>query len=114
MPHVKLRHGTRIIGQRGQSPRVYKEVKGKDGKEAKTREVKLAALFAGSLKKGRPCRDEDSTTYVATAARWEDFGRMARREFDRRFPRSVTTWRLSLHKFSGPPTCLYIRKWLPH
>jgi len=63
-----------------------KGIKGKDGKEAKTREVKLAAFFTGSPKKGKPCRDEDSTTYVATAARWEDFGRMARREFDRRFP----------------------------
>ena len=63
-----------------------KGIKGKDGKEAKTREVKLAAFFTGSPRKGKPCRDEDSTTYVATAARWEDFGRMARREFDRRFP----------------------------
>ena len=63
-----------------------KGIKGRDGKEAKTREVKLAALFTGSTRKGKPCRDEDSTTYVATAARWEDFGRMARREFDRRFP----------------------------
>ena len=63
-----------------------KGIKGKDGKEAKTREVKLAAFFTGSLRKGKPCRDDDSTTYVATTARWEDFGRMARREFDRRFP----------------------------
>ena len=63
-----------------------KGVKGKDGKEAKTREVKLAALFTGCMRKGKPCRDDDSTTYVATTARWEDFGRMARREFDRRFP----------------------------
>ena len=63
-----------------------KGIRGKDGKEAKTREVKLAAFFTGSLKKGRPCRDEDSTTYVATTARWEEFGRMSRREFDRRFP----------------------------
>ena len=66
--------------------RYLKGIKGKDGKEAKTREVKLAAFFTGSLKKGKPCRDEDSTTYVATTARWEEFGRMARREFDRRFP----------------------------
>lgn len=63
-----------------------KGVKGKDGKEARTREVKLAALFTGCMRKGKPCRDDDSTTYVATTARWEDFGRMARREFDRRFP----------------------------
>ena len=62
------------------------EIRGKDGKEAKTREVKLAALFTGSLRKGRPWRDEDSTTYVATTSRWEEFGRTARREFDRRFP----------------------------
>ena len=63
-----------------------KGVKGRDGKEAKTREVKLAALFTGRTRKGKPSRDDDSTTYVATTARWEDFGRMARREFDRRFP----------------------------
>ena len=63
-----------------------KGVKGRDGKEARTREVKLAALFTGCMRKGKPCRDDDSTTYVATTARWEDFGRMARREFDRRFP----------------------------
>ena len=61
-------------------------IKGKDGKEAKTREVKLAAFFTGSMKKGKPHRDDDSTTYVATTERWEDFGRMSRREFDRRFP----------------------------
>ena len=61
-------------------------VKGKDGGPAKTREVKLAALFTGSMKKGKPWRDEDSTTYVATTERWEPFGKMARREFDRRFP----------------------------
>ena len=63
-----------------------KGIKGKDGKPAKTREVKLAAFFTGSMKKGKPWRDEDSTTYIATTARWEDFGRMSRREFDRRFP----------------------------
>jgi hypothetical protein len=63
-----------------------KGVRGKDGKEAKTREVKLAAFFTGCMRKGKPLRDDDSTTYVATTARWEDFGRMARREFDRRFP----------------------------
>ena len=61
-------------------------VKGKDGGPAKTREVKLAAFFTGSMKKGKPWRDEDSTTYVATTERWEPFGKMARREFDRRFP----------------------------
>lgn len=60
-------------------------IKGKNG-DAKTREVKLAAFFTGSMKRGKPFRDEDSTTYVATTKRWEDFGRMARREYDRRFP----------------------------
>lgn len=61
-------------------------VKGKDGKEAKTREVKVAAFFTGTMRKGRPSRDDDSTTYVATTERWEEYGRMSRREFDRRFP----------------------------
>ena len=60
--------------------------KGKDGKEAKTREVKLAAFFTGSMRKGEPWRDEDSTTYIATTERWEEYARMSRREFDRRFP----------------------------
>ena len=71
--------------------RYLKGVKGKDGKEAKTREVKVAAFFTGSMKKGKPCRDEDSTTYIATTERWEEYGRMSRREFDRRFPLTPTT-----------------------
>ena len=66
--------------------RYLEGVKGKDGKPAKTREVKLAAFFTGSTRKGKPWRDRDSTTYVATTERWEPFGKMARREFDRRFP----------------------------
>ena len=66
-------------------------VKGKDGKEAKTREVKVAAFFTGSMKKGKPCRDEDSTTYIATTERWDAYGKMSRREFDRRFPLMPTT-----------------------
>ena len=61
-------------------------VKGRDGKEARTREVKLAAFFTGRMRKGKPWRDADSTTYIATTGRWEEYGRMARREFDRRFP----------------------------
>ena len=73
-----------------------KGVKGKDGKEAKTREVKVAAFFTGSMKKGEPFRDDDSTTYIATTGRWEEYGRMSRREFDRRFPlRPATTIFLS-------------------
>lgn len=73
-----------------------KGVKGKDGKEAKTREVKVAAFFTGTTKKGKPFRDDDSTTYVATTERWEEYGRMSRREFDRRFPlRPKTTIFLS-------------------
>lgn len=63
-------------------------VKGKDGRPAKTREVKLGVVCTGGLAKGKPVRDADSTTYVATAMRWEDFGRMLRREFDRRFPKT--------------------------
>ncbi len=71
--------------------RYLKGVKGKDGKEAKTREVKVAAFFTGSVKKGEPCRDADSTTYIATTERWEEYGRMSRREFDRRFPLTPAT-----------------------
>lgn len=68
-----------------------KGVKGKYGKEAKTREVKLAAFFTGAMKKGKPYRDDDSTTYIATTERWEQYGKMSRREFDRRFPLKPTT-----------------------
>jgi len=66
--------------------RYLEGVKGKDGKPAKTREVKLGVMFTGGMKKGKPCRHDDSTSYVATAMRWEEYGRMLRREYDRRFP----------------------------
>ena len=83
-------HGFRIspdaMSEIVRDKRYLDGVKGKDGKPAKTREVKLAAFFTGSMRKGKPWRDRDSTTYVATTERWEPFGKMARREFDRRFP----------------------------
>ena len=60
-------------------------VKGKKGAPT-TREVKLAAFFTGEMKKAKPFRHKGSTTYVATTERWEDFGRLARVEYDRRFP----------------------------
>lgn len=86
-------------------------VKGKDGKEAKTREVKLAAFFTGSMKKGKPWRNKDSTTYIATTQRWEEYSKMARREFDRRFPMTPETtiflsdggaWLKSVHRNHFP------------
>ena len=91
--------------------RYLEGAKGKDGRPAKTREVKLAAFFTGSTRKGKPWRDRDSTTYVATTERWEPFGKMARREFDRRFPLTpeVTVflsdggnWTKSVHDNSFP------------
>ena len=68
--------------------RYLEGVKGKDGKEAKTREVKVAAFFTGSMKKGKPCRDEDSTTYIATTERWEESGRMSRRAYSVSLPQA--------------------------
>ena len=61
-------------------------VRGRDGRPARTREVKLGVVCTGGMKKGRPHRDEDGTTYVATTERWEEFGRRLRREHDRRLP----------------------------
>lgn len=66
--------------------RYLKGVKGKNGGQAKTREVKLGVIFTGGMKEGKPHRDDDSSTYYATVERWEEFGRGLRREFDRRFP----------------------------
>lgn len=60
-------------------------VKGKNGTPT-PREAKLAAFFTGEMKKGKAYRHKDSTTYTATTGRWEDFGRLARIEFDRCFP----------------------------
>lgn len=59
--------------------------KGEDGK-AQTHEVKVAAIFTEHPRPGEdPWRDLNSTTYVATDERCEEFGGMARAEFRRRF-----------------------------
>lgn len=64
-----------------------KGVKGKNGK-AKTREVKLGAVFIGGVdSEGGPFRLQDTTTYVATTHRRGKFMRLLRAEFDRRFGR---------------------------
>ena len=56
--------------------------------EARTHEVKLAALFTQHPRPGEdPWRDLDSTTYVATDERAPAFGAMVRSEFRRRFSR---------------------------
>ena len=53
--------------------------RGADGK-AKTREVKLAALFTQTKidEEGRPVRDPDSTTYLGNFACSDDFGPLVR------------------------------------
>lgn len=53
--------------------------KGADG-QAKTREVKLAAFFTRTKvdPEGRPVRDPDSTTYLASFASSDEFGPLAR------------------------------------
>jgi hypothetical protein len=54
--------------------------------EARTHEVKVAALFTQHPRPGEdPWRDMDSTSYVATDERVEAFGSMVRCEFRRRF-----------------------------
>lgn len=59
--------------------------KGEDGK-AQTHEVKVAAIFTEHPRSGKdPWRDHDSTTYVATDERCNEFGGMVRAEFRRRF-----------------------------
>lgn len=56
--------------------------------EARTHEVKLAAIFTQHPRLGEdPWRDVDTTTYVATDERVAPFGCMVRAEFRRRFSR---------------------------
>ena len=62
--------------------------RGPDGR-AKTREVKIGAMFEMIPAPGNPkarARVPDSTTYVATLERAGSFGRRMRGEFRRRFP----------------------------
>lgn len=66
-------------------PECLKNVKGKNGR-AKTREVKVGAIFIGSkTTENEPHRNIDTTTYVATTHKKVKFGRYLRHEFDRRF-----------------------------
>ena len=65
-------------------PMVPPELAGRAGKgadgQAKTREVKLAAFFTRTKvdAEGRPVRDPDSTTYLASFASSDEFGPLAR------------------------------------
>ena len=65
-----------LVGRKGKQP---------DGK-AKTREVKLGAVFTQHTRdeKGRPIRDHDSTTYVGGLDNAQDFARLLREEGIRR------------------------------
>lgn len=71
-------------------PMVAEELAGRPGKQpdgtAKTREVKLAAIFTQTRcdAAGLPQRDYGSTTYVGSFETAEDFGLRARREGQRR------------------------------
>ena len=71
-------------------PMVAAELENRRGKQpdgsAKTREVKLGAIFTQTKldKDGQPVRDPDSTTYLGTMDRSEDFGPVIRREALRR------------------------------
>ena len=71
-------------------PIVTGELEGRPGKQAdgsaKTREVKLGCVFTQHItdEKGRPVRDPDSTTYVASFQTAQDFGATIRQEALRR------------------------------
>ena len=71
-------------------PLVAEELKGRRGKQpdgsAKTREVKLGAVFTQSKtdEEGRPMRDYQSTTYVGSFEAAGDFGTTLREEARRR------------------------------
>jgi hypothetical protein len=63
-----------------QVPMVRSELEGRagraEGKPARTREVKIGAIFTQTTtdEEGRPVRDEDSTTYTAAIESAEEFG----------------------------------------
>jgi hypothetical protein len=63
------------------SERVGRKAKDRKG-DAKTREVKLGCVFTQSVvdQEGRPLRDADSTTYVASFSAAREFGSLLRRE----------------------------------
>ena len=71
-------------------PIVARELGGRPGKQpdgtAKTREVKLGCVFTQHItdEKGRPVRDPDSTTYVASFQTAQEFGAIIRQEALRR------------------------------
>lgn len=71
-------------------PMVKKELLGRQGKaedgQAKTREVKLGCVFTQTEldEKGRPVRDESSTSYVGAIDTAEDFGERIYAEAKRR------------------------------
>ncbi len=48
---------------------------GKDGEQARTRDAKLGCVFTQTTLKGRPVRDEASTTYTGGIETAEEFGR---------------------------------------
>jgi hypothetical protein len=78
------------------TPMRKEELVGRKGKQAdgsaKTREVKLGAVFTqhGVDDKGRPIRDHESTTYVASYAPAADFSLLLRAEARRRGVGSAT------------------------
>lgn len=76
-------------------PMIRKELEGRKGKQpdgsSKTREVKLGCIFTQHHidEKGRPWRDLDSTTYVASFENATDFGdRLHREALRRKVPQS--------------------------
>ena len=71
--------GTGIPVRKSES--VGRKAKNGDG-EAKTREVKLGCVFTQTTTdtEGKPLRDNESTTYVATFQCSDDFGTLLRRE----------------------------------
>lgn len=72
------------------APLRHQELEGRKGKgadgKAQTHEIKVCAIFTEHPRPDAdPCRDQDSTSYVATDERCGPFGRMVREEYLRRF-----------------------------
>jgi len=99
-------------------PMTPREVKGRPGKDetgqAKTREAKLGCVFTQTRldDKGRPVRDEDSTTYVGAIEDAQEFGRRIFTEAIRRGSRraeqiialgdgAVWIWNIADEHFPG-------------
>jgi len=91
LPSIQRPPGTVYIAVDGTGvPVVPKEVKGRKGKQedgkARTREARLGCLFTQTVtdSRGRPIRDDASTTYVGVIEDAKEFGKEVYAEVQRR------------------------------